>query len=113
MGMNGQIESSFDDSCDAERTVRMVVGATRALCAEEGEIAKLRGDNAQLLRLNIQLREVTGLLRSEIVRLKASHMGSDKRCSIAETMAYELMVQLEQMSATGVRTPASSNGNHR
>lgn len=111
--LDGKIESSFDDSCDAEKTVRMVVGATRALCAEEGEIAKLRGDNAQLLRLNIQLREVTGLLRSEIVRLKASHMGNDKRCSIAETMAYELMVQLEQLSATGMRASSAGNGHSR
>lgn len=102
MGMEAAVESRFDES-EGEKTVRMVVAAARALSAEEGEIAKLRADNANLLRLNIQLRQVNGLLRTELARTKASHEGTEKRVSIAETMAEELMRVMEGLSQTGLR----------
>jgi uncharacterized FAD-dependent dehydrogenase len=99
--MEAAVESRFDVT-DAEKTVR-IVAVAESINKMDAEASRLRSENISLLRLNAQLREMAALLRSELVRLKASHIGTDKRCSIAETMAHELMVQLESLSLPGRR----------
>jgi hypothetical protein len=99
--MEGIIETRFDVS-DEDKTVRMGALAP-ALCSMDDEIQNLRVENGRLRAQREQLRAALGLAREEIMRLKASSLGSDKRLSIAETMASELMRQLEMLSRTGRR----------
>ena len=98
----GQRDTFEVEEINNEPTVRMTVATVIAnVC--DGDVVKLREENARLLVLNRQLRESLGLTRQELARIKASAQGNDRRLSIAESMADELMKHMEGLSMVGPR----------
>jgi hypothetical protein len=93
-------ERSMEEVND-QPTVRIAIGP--ALCRIDDELQTLKSENGTLRRDREQLRIALGLAREEIIRQKASHVGLEKRLTIAETMVGELLQQLETTSPTGRR----------